>query len=298
MSSSSLMTSLSCSKSGLPSGSAFAWSIIAWSFTASPSTAIAERGGLLTELRIARRVAGILLLFAFCCPVHIATRRLLGQSRWPARFLSAVAWLCGARVSLAGDPLRAHSLVIANHTSWLDILILGGSAASAFVSKENLGHGLLHWLADQNGTVYVKRQHRKDSKNQALAIARALHRGQPVTVFPETTTGPGTSLLPFRSTLIESAAYAERDVELRPVAVDYGEAAAEIAWWHEPGLSNVRRLLGRKGTLPVTLRLLPPLPRGLDRKQLAHRARGEIASALGLEPALQVDAQLSYRAGE
>lgn len=174
-------------------------------------------------------------------------------------------------------------MLIANHTSWLDILVLGGWTNCAFVSKDDLGHGLFHWLADQNATIYVKRTHRKGAKDQAVAVARALEGEKPVTVFPEGTTGPGTHLLPFRSTLLEAANYAARDVQIRPVAVDYSRAATEIAWWHEPGKDNILRILGRRGTLPVTVNLLRPLDRSGDRKKLAHEAREAIASTLGFK---------------
>ena len=173
-------------------------------------------------------------------------------------------------------------MLVANHTSWLDILVLGGSTRCAFVSKDQLGHPLIHWLADQNATVYVKRTHRKGAKDQTVALAKALEREIPVVVFPEGTTGPGTHLLPFRSTLLEAANFAAKDVEIRPVAVDYGRAAGEIGWWIEPGKDNVLRLLGRRGTLPVTVHLLAPLDRGGDRKQLTHEAREAIAQLLGL----------------
>jgi lyso-ornithine lipid O-acyltransferase len=153
---------------------------------------------------------------------------------------------------------------------------------SAFVSKDNLGHGLLHWLADQNDTIYVKRAHVRGAKDQALALARALEGDKPVTIFPEGTTGPGTFLLPFRSTLLEAANYA-REVEIRPVAIDYGEARQEFGWFdEEPGKDNVLRLLGRRGTLRITIHLLPPLSRGGDRKQLTAAARESIAQTLGL----------------
>jgi 1-acyl-sn-glycerol-3-phosphate acyltransferase len=150
------------------------------------------------------------------------------------------------------------------------------------VSKDNLGAGFIHWLADQNHTVYVKRTHVKGAKDQAIAIAAALEREQPVALFPEGTTGPGTHLLPFRSTLLEAANYAAKDVEIRPVVIDYGAAAADVGWWHEPGSDNVRRVLGRRGVLPVTVSLLAPLDRDGDRKQLAGQARDAIARKLGL----------------
>ena len=233
--------------------------------------------------RAALRIAGALLLFAVIGPLHIATKALFGRSSWPPRFLASVAWVLGARVRVIGPPAGRHTLLVANHTSWFDILLLGGWVESAFVSKDNLGHGLLHWLADQNGTIYVKRTHVKGAKDQALALARALESEKPITVFPEGTTGPGTYLLPFRSALLEAANYAARDVEIRPVAIDYGEARPEFGWFNaEPGKDNVLRLLGRRGTVAVTIHLLPPLGRSGDRKQLAHEAREAIAQRLGL----------------
>jgi 1-acyl-sn-glycerol-3-phosphate acyltransferase len=223
-----------------------------------------------------------LLLFAVLGPIHVITKALFGRSPWPRRFLASVAWIAGARPGLEGKPIRGHTLLISNHISWLDIVVLGGSTGCAFVAKAELGHPLIHWLADQNATVYVKRSHRKGTKDQALAVAQALEGDKPVTIFAEATTGPGTHLLPFRSALLEAANFAARDVSIRPLALDYGDAAEEIAWWHQPGMDNVMRLLSRPGNLPVTVHLLDPLDRVGDRKQLAHEAREKIAERLGL----------------
>jgi 1-acyl-sn-glycerol-3-phosphate acyltransferase len=230
--------------------------------------------------RAAVRIAGVVLLFLLIAPVHLAAKLLTRRSRWPRRFLAAAGKIMGLRVSVQGRPIGRHSLIVANHTSWLDIVVLGGFVGSAFVSKDQLGHGLLHWLADQNGTVYVKRTHVKGARDQALSVARALEGGQPVTVFPEGTTGPGTHLLPFRSTLLEAANFAAQDVQIRPVAVDYGSALAEVAWYNETGVENVLRVLGRKGTIAVTVHALDPLERAGDRKSLAAQARDEIAQRL------------------
>ena len=131
----------------------------------------------------------------------------------------------------------------------------------------------------------MKRSHRKGAKDQATAVARALEGHKPVTVFPEGTTGPGTHLLPFRSTLLEAANFAAKDVEIRPVVVEYGSAAAEIGWYHEPGKSNIVRVLNRRGTLDVTIHVLPPLNRSGNRKQLTEHARAAIADRLGFKSA-------------
>jgi len=235
------------------------------------------------NLRAGLRVGGLVLLFVAMSPIHLISKLLLRQSRWPPRFLGAAAWIIGARVRLDGARVRPHSLLISNHVSWLDILVLGGATGCAFVSKDQLGHGFIHWLADQNRTVYVRRAHRKGAKDQAVTIARALEGLKPVALFPEGTTGPGTHMLPFRSTLLEAANFAAKDVAIRPVVIDYGAAASEIGWWEEPGKDNVLRLLKRRGTLPVRITVLPELDRGGDRKPLANEAREAIAAALGFK---------------
>ena len=228
------------------------------------------------------RVAAALALFTIVGPIHVVTKKLSGRSPWPTRFLAGVSWIFGARVHVKGGALRPHTLLVANHLSWFDIVVLGGATGCTFVAKDELGHPFIHWLADQNHTVYVKRTHRKGAKDQALATAAALERDQPVALFAESTTGPGTHLLPFRSALLEAANYASRDIVIRPVAMDYGAAATDVSWCNEPAMENVWRLLGRRGTLPVTVHLLEPLDRSLDRKELAHAAREAIGRTLDL----------------
>jgi len=230
--------------------------------------------------RAAVRVAGLVLLFLACLLPHLLSKWLLGRSPWPPRFLAAAAGVIGARVRVAGNPIRPHTLLIPNHVSWLDILVLGGATGCAFVSKDNLGHGLFHWLADQNQTLYIHRGRRSATADQASAIAGALSRPQPLALFPEGTTGPGDHLLPFRSSLLDAVAPAPPQVEVRPVAIDYGPAASGIGWYNERGKDNILRVIGRKGALPTVIHILPALEPSNDRKLLAHRAREAISAAL------------------
>jgi 1-acyl-sn-glycerol-3-phosphate acyltransferase len=229
------------------------------------------------------RIVALVLLFAVCAPIHIVTKALRGQSDWPPRFLAASAWICGARVRITGQWMRPHTLLICNHTSWLDVLILGGATGCAFVSKAELGHPLLHWMADQEHTLYVRREHRRGASDQAEAVARRLKEPQPLALFPEGTTGPGTYLLPFRSTLLAAVAPAPRGVTVRPVAIDYGRSASELGWHGESGKANVLRTLGRTRPVYVTIRILDPLPIMDDRKALTHAAREAIAKSLGFK---------------
>ena len=62
---------------------------------------------------------------------------------------------------------------------------------------------------------------------------------------------------------------------------DFGASGPGIAWHSgESGVDNALRLLGRRGTLPVTVRLLDELPVGEDRKAMARDAQAAIGAAL------------------
>jgi lyso-ornithine lipid O-acyltransferase len=210
---------------------------------------------------------------------------MFGRSRWPRRFLRSVSRIAGAKITVVGGPVRPHSLLVCNHLSWLDIPVMAAATGCAFVSKDRLGHGFLHWLADQNDTLYVRRDHRRGAPGQAEAIARRLGQPQPLALFPEGTTGPGTHLLPFRTTLFSAVAPPPDGVEVRPVAIDYGESAPQVGWHDEPGLDNVLRILGRTQGLAVTVRITDRLEPIADRKALANAASEAIAEALTSSPA-------------
>jgi len=228
----------------------------------------------------ALRLAAFLLLLLASVPLHLLTKALCGRSGWPRRFLRLTSRIAGAHIRAQGRPVAPHSLLVCNHTSWLDIPVMAAATGCAFVSKDSLGHGVLHWLADQNSTLYVRRDHRRSASHQSEAIARKLGDPQPLALFPEGTTGPGTHLLPFRSTLFSAVAPPPPGVEVRPVAIDYGEAAPELGWHEEPGMQNLVRILGRRRGIPVTVRILDPLPPLADRKALSNAARQAIAEAL------------------
>jgi 1-acyl-sn-glycerol-3-phosphate acyltransferase len=230
------------------------------------------------------RILALLLLFAVCAPIHIATKLIRGRSLWPWRFLAASAWICGARIRPTGRMIGPHTLLVCNHTSWLDILVLGGLTGCIFVSKHELGHPFIHWMADQAHTLYVRRDHRRGAPDQAEAITRQLQEPRPIAIFPESTTGPGTYLLPFRSSLFAAVAPARPPVTVRPVAIDYGELAPELGWHNEPGKANVLRTLGRLRPIPVSVRFLEALPISEDRKEIAAAARETIEAALASVP--------------
>ena len=236
-------------------------------------------------LRIAMIVAGLIV----CLPLHYLWKLFGRRSPWPRAFLRSVGRSAGMRVTVEGRPLQRHVLFIANHLSWLDIMLLAGASGTAFVSKDEVASWpVIGWLASLNKTIFIARTQRGAVRDQAETLRKALQSGQPVALFPEGTTEGGAEVLPFRASLLASLFPPLPQIQVQPVALDYGPAADDIAWLgQEPALANAKRVLSRPGTTPVTLRFLTPLDPAEfgDRKLLAEVARGEIVRALGASEA-------------
>lgn len=235
------------------------------------------------NLRIAFRVAWIVALFLLCVPLHYLWKLFGAPSPWPRWFLGSVGRAAGMRVRAVGVPLERDVLFLANHLSWLDILLVAGASGAAFVAKQEVAEvPVVGWLAGLNSTVFIARSERSGVRGQADALRAALATGQPVALFPEGTTDGGPHILPFRASLLASLFPPLPGVMVQPIALDYGAASHDLAWiGEETGLANLRKVLARRGTVPVTLHFLAPVdPATGDRKTLAAAARGEIIEAL------------------
>jgi 1-acyl-sn-glycerol-3-phosphate acyltransferase len=205
-------------------------------------------------------------------------------SPWPRIYLGWVGRIAGLRVESIGQPLHSHVLMLANHVSWLDIMLLAGVTGCTFVSKKEVAKWpVAGWLARLNRTVFIARTERGAVHGQAAALRMALAAKQPVTLFPEGTTEGGIDVLPFRASLLAALFPPISGVKVQPVAIDYHAVAHDIAWvGDERADVNAMRVLGRRGTIPVTLHFLDPIdPAQLQgRKEVAAAARAAIVESL------------------
>ena len=240
-------------------------------------------------MRFALRAAAIVAGLIACLPLHYAWKLARRPSPWPRRFLWWVGRSAGMKVRTVGRPLGRNVLFLANHMSWLDIMVLAGASGTAFVSKDDVARWpVIGWLAGLNNTVYIARSDRRSVRGQADQLREALATGQPVALFPEGTTDGGVDVLPFRASLLASLFPPLPGLMVQPVALDYGTAGDEIAWTGSEGAgANARRVLSRPGTIPLTIRFLEPIDLATlgDRKQLAERAHAAVVAALGSAPA-------------
>lgn len=230
------------------------------------------------------RLAALVVLLLFCLPPHFLWTLFRQPSPWPRLFLGNVARICGAHVKRIGRPLKQDVFFVSNHLSWLDILVMAGATGTAFVAKDSLEQApVVGWLAKLNNTVFIARADRLAVGAQIESVRAAIEAHQPITVFPEGTTGDGQGLLPFKASLFAVMCPPPRPMMIQPVLLDYGAAATEIAWvGEEPGATNAIRMLKRRRGFDVAVRFLEPLDPAHypDRKAMAAEARKRIATAL------------------
>ncbi len=227
-----------------------------------------------------RRFAMLALLLAAALPLHGAWRLVRAPSPWPRRFLRWSAGIMGARIRVVGTPLTRNSLILANHQSWMDILLLSGTSGATFVAAAEVRRApLVGWLASLNHTIFVARGSRMGVTDQIAAIRAALGP-RPVAIFPEGTTTDGRTLLPFKPALLAVLEPPPPGIMVQPVRVDYGDAREDLAWVGKvPGATHARGVLGRRGRFIATLTYAEPFAPTGGRKAVADEARRRIEAA-------------------
>lgn len=139
---------------------------------------------------------------------------------------------------------QTHGFVIANHVSYLDILVLVSIAPVRFVAKDEIRTWpVIGRIARAIGCVFVQRSS-KESRQQARMALAAAEWHPPIVIYAEGKRGPGTELLPFRYGAFEIAA--AQGQPLLPGAIVYDPL--EIALW--PRREPILQALWRLATTP------------------------------------------------
>jgi 1-acyl-sn-glycerol-3-phosphate acyltransferase len=217
------------------------------------------------------------------------------RSRVVRRFAHGVLRALGIRLEfrgvgperggIPGGPAFAGSLIVMNHVSWLDIVVLLAAGRSRIVAKTEVrGWPVIGQIARYTGTIFVNRS-RPLTLPATVAEARdALAAGQTVSVFPEGTTSCGRTVRRFRPAFFQAAA--DTAAPIVPVTLRFAEsgagrtsAAAFIG--DDTLLDSIRRIVGLRGlTISACYgTTIYPAP-GATRRTLARMA----ATAVGASP--------------
>lgn len=184
----------------------------------------------------------------------------------------------GVRLERRGPAPRAGSLLVANHVSWLDILVLLATTPVRLVAKGEVGR----WpgigrLAGLSGAIFLNRARPRQLPHTVGEVTAALRAGRSVAVFPEGTTSCGAGQGRFRPAMFQAAVDAGAPVV--PASISYDSTAAafigdDTLW------DSVRRVAALR-SLTVTLVTAPalrPAP-GADRRALARAAQTSLGVA-------------------
>lgn len=214
-----------------------------------------------------------------------------GRGSLPRFWHRAVSRSLGVDSSLTGTAVSGSVLYVSNHLSWLDIPVIGAHLRGSFVAKAEVGEmGLVALLADLQKTIYVQREQRRQSAEQANSIGARLRSGGNVILFPEGTSNDGVRVLPFKSTLFSVVdGSAQPDIRIQPVSVAYThlnglpltrQRMASIAWIGDTALGPHALEFMRLGKVKARILCHEPVRRAdfADRKALARHCHGVISA--------------------
>jgi 1-acyl-sn-glycerol-3-phosphate acyltransferase len=183
---------------------------------------------MLGTIRFAGTAALAVIALVLLLPFHLGAIALSGRStmRVAQLWQRLVCFLIGIRVTVTGAPAAGRPLLLlANHTSWLDIPVLASVAPVSFIAKQEIAEWpVVGFLAKAQRSVFIDRQRRHATGAHAEEVAGRLSKGDIIVLFAEGTSGDGNKVLPFRSALVGAAQRAIGDdgaATVQPVAIAY-----------------------------------------------------------------------------
>lgn len=216
-------------------------------------------------------------------------------SKWSARALKVMnveVEFCGFDAKLMAE---RNFLIVSNHMSYIDIMILSSVMPCVFVTSVDMHETpFLGPMAEMGGSIFVERRNRGQIDRDIGVMSQALRDGLNVVVYPEGTSTNGQTLLPFKKSLLMSAVESGRDI--LPVALKYTEVngqkfgpdvADNVCWYGDMSFApHLLRVMGLK-KLKVHLDFLKPIKVTSDstRRDLAESAFDAIHEAyFGCKP--------------
>ena len=261
----------------------------------------------MARLRATAIVAVFLIVTLAAMPVQwlFIKLRLRAARTFPGQYHRLVCALFGIHIRIAGKPVTGEGvLLVANHTSWADILIFSAATPLSYVSKAEVARWpFFGTLARLQRTVFVERERRSTTGTARDVIRERLMAGETLLLFPEGTSHDGNRVLPFKSALLgaaEAVLASGKHVAVQPVSAAFTslhglpmgrENRPLFAWYGDMEMVPHLWEAILAGPIEVVVQFHTPLSLDeMDRKTLAIRARQVIQA--GVSEALQGRTQL------
>lgn len=200
--------------------------------------------------------------------------------RW---WLHITGIVLGLRIEVHGNSAPAPVYLIANHVSWLDVIVLGGLQHVTFLSKsEVMRWPVIGYLARKSGTLFIKRGSGMQSATQALS--RCLQEQSSVVLFPEGTTSNGEEVRRFFPRLF--AAAIENRSTVQPVALAYPSPYPDhkvhpaVPLHSSPHFFAAVIAVMKQPFIRVSVRYAQPVPATDDRNSLTNQVHTLVSQQL------------------
>jgi 1-acyl-sn-glycerol-3-phosphate acyltransferase len=220
--------------------------------------------------------------------------RLIFPRASHARKRALVGWWSAALVRMVGVATRVEGLppgtteqgamIAANHVSWLDIFVLSSVRPTRFIAASEIRDWpIAGWIVERCGTIFIRRDRRRDTARINELVHAALQDGDCVGLFPEGTTTEGDRMLKFHSSLFEPAV--ANGAHVHPAAIRYehadGSQCRAMAFVGELSFMQSLGLVLRQRGVVARLSFAPPVhAAGLARREVARISHERIASLL------------------
>lgn len=210
-----------------------------------------------------------------------------GRERRVQRWSRQLVEICGIKMMF--DHSRqmtpaSPAMIVCNHISWLDIFVINTLHPCRFVAKSDIrSWPLIGWLCAHTGTIFIARGKARDVRRIYEGLVRSIHDGERVAFFPEGTTAPQGTVLPFHANLFEAAI--EAQVPVQPYAIRYVDAGGSLHTSADfiDDMSFVDSVIAimKSGGMTAELIRLPAIStQGAHRRELATAAHDAVATAL------------------
>ena len=223
------------------------------------------------------RFVGLLLFvagdFGFSTLRHRGALPLRERTRWLQRSSRRALRVFGVQIEAHGTAPEA-GLLVGNHLSYLDILVLSALVPAVFVSKIEIRNWpVFGWFGRMAGTLFVERARRSDVARTGAEIRAVLAGGHVVVLFPEGTSWNGRELLPFKSSLLEPIVGCSHPLTIAGIGYTLADGSVEndvCYWGNMTFFPHLVRLMSRK-QVRVRVRFAAIGERATDRKELARQ---------------------------
>src|SRR5271165_3050813 len=229
-------------------------------------------------LWLAGELTWLAITFLFRVVFRSSSSPLAARASWLQTGCCRVMRIFNVEIRTAG-PIPDRGLLVSNHLSYLDILVLSALTPCIFVAKREVKKWpVFGWFARLGGTLFADRERRTQVEPLTRELRTVLDQGVLVVLFPEGTSSDGQTVLPFKSALFEPATHGAHTLSASVIEyrLEDGDVGEEVCYWKDMTfLPHLINLLSKED-VEVSVQFSRLRQGSTNRKALARQLHAEV----------------------